>query len=201
MQYRPKSREEIARNMAAIRSKDNRTEAALRKALYAMGFRYRKYVAGIPGRPDIAFLREKVAVFVDGDYWHGRVIRERGVDALRSYYTEKQRTYWIEKLCRNVARDDRVNEELGAMGWLVLRFWESDIKKNIGNAAVQVASVVRDRRGRRGCEARTGNGEARQARNAQVVLDRSIGLPRREGTQVRNSEDSAPGPLPAEVAR
>jgi DNA mismatch endonuclease (patch repair protein) len=175
MPYRPKSREEIARNMAAIRSKDNRTEAALRKALYAMGFRYRKYLAGIPGRPDIAFSREKVAVFVDGDYWHGRVVRERGVDVLRSYYTEKQRAYWIDKLSRNVARDDRVNEELRALGWLVVRFWESDIKKDIGTAALQVASVVRDRRGE--AQARGSHTQRRSAASQKCASSREQAYP------------------------
>lgn len=146
MPNRPKSRDEIARNMSAIRSHDNRTEVVLRKTLHAMGFRYRKYMAGLPGRPDIVFPRGKVVVFVDGDYWHGRLVRERGIDALRGYYTVEQQPYWIDKLSRNVSRDDRVTAELQSLGWQVLRFWESDIKKDVGRAAHRVASVVRRRR-------------------------------------------------------
>lgn len=112
-----------------------------------MGFRYRKYSAGLIGRPDIVFPTEKVAVFVDGDYWHGRMVREGGVEALESYYTRKQQTYWVAKLTRNVSRDDRVTAELQALGWKVLRFWESDIKKDVAPAARRVAATVRRRRG------------------------------------------------------
>ena len=144
---RPKDPDEIARNMSAIRSHDNQTESRLRRALHAMGFRYRKYVPGLIGRPDIVFRKEKVAVFVDGDYWHGRMVREGGIEALHNYYTRKQQTYWVAKLSRNVARDDRVTTELEALGWKVLRFWENDIKKDVAPAARRVAAAVRRRRG------------------------------------------------------
>jgi DNA mismatch endonuclease (patch repair protein) len=143
---RPKDRDEIARNMSAIRSRDNRTESQLRRALHRMGFRYRKYSAGLIGRPDIVFPTEKVAVFVDGDYWHGRMVREQGVGVLQSYYTRKQQAYWVGKLSRNVARDDRVTTELRALGWKVLRFWEGDIKKDVAPAARRIAVTVRRRR-------------------------------------------------------
>jgi DNA mismatch endonuclease (patch repair protein) len=143
---RPKDRDEIARNMSAIRSRDNRTESELRRSLHRLGLRYRKYSAGLIGRPDIVFPAEKVAVFVDGDYWHGRMVREGGIEALQSYYTRKQQTYWVGKLSRNVARDDRVTAELQALGWKVLRFWESDIKKDVASAARRVAATVRRRR-------------------------------------------------------
>jgi DNA mismatch endonuclease, patch repair protein len=143
---RPKDRDEIARNMSAIRSRDNRTESELRRTLHRMGFRYRKYSGGVIGRPDIVFPTEKVAVFVDGDYWHGRMVRDRGIEALESYYTRKQQAYWVDKLSRNVARDDRVTAELQALGWKVLRFWEGDIKRDVVPAARRVAATVRRRR-------------------------------------------------------
>src|SRR6202023_2421361 len=82
--YRPKSAEEIRRNMSAIRSTDNRTERLLRSALHRRGLRFRKYVSDVPGRPEIVFRREHVAVFVDGDYWHCRVLQERGLSAFRA---------------------------------------------------------------------------------------------------------------------
>src|SRR4051794_32786568 len=96
---------EIARNMSAIRSANNRTEAALRKALHARGLRYRKQSSALIGKPDIVFPSAKVAVFVDGDYWHGRLLREKGLEAVTSYYSERQRDYWVAKLQRNVTRD------------------------------------------------------------------------------------------------
>jgi len=146
--YRPKSSDEIRRNMSAIRSTGNRAEESLRRLLHSMGYRYRKYAPGIVGKPDIIFPREKVAVFVDGDYWHGRLLRERGLDALREYYTRKQHEYWLAKMQRNVARDDHVNEALRAAGWIVLRFWESDVRKRMPVIVRSVARCVGRRRQR-----------------------------------------------------
>jgi len=145
-EYRPKSAAEIARNMAAIRSTANLTETALRKAIHRKGFRYRKNVSGVPGRPDLVFPREKVAVFVDGDYWHGRLLRERGLEALESTLRTPTRGYWLAKFQRNVARDDYVTGILKRQGWIVLRFWESDIKRDVLPAARRVAQAVRRRR-------------------------------------------------------
>lgn len=148
--YRPKDAQEIRRNMSAIRSTENNTEANLRRVLHAMGFRYRKYRPGLPGKPDIVFPTERVVVFVDGDYWHGRLLRERGVDAVESYYkSHEQRSYWVDKLARNVARDEKVTTALEANGWLVLRFWESETKRNLQQIAEQIASHVRRLRARR----------------------------------------------------
>lgn len=145
--YRPKDRDEIYRNMSAIRSTNNKTESALRKALHAMGLRYRKNVPGLPGRPDIVFSGARVAVFIDGDYWHGRMLRERGPDALQEHFRNNQnKDYWIRKMNRNLERDDQVTESLTADGWLVLRFWESDAKRNIQDLADHIATTVRRRK-------------------------------------------------------
>lgn len=80
--YRPKSRADVARNMSAIRSEQNRTEVRLRKAIFARGLRYRLYRRDLPGKPDFVFVRESVAVFVDGDYWHCRLLIEEGRSAV-----------------------------------------------------------------------------------------------------------------------
>lgn len=113
-----------------------------------MGFRYRKYASDVIGRPDIIFRRERVVVFVDGDYWHGRSLREQGLAALQRYYTPSQHSYWIAKIQRNVARDEHVTTVLRADGWTVIRMWESDVRKNVSRAASQVAATVRRRRRR-----------------------------------------------------
>lgn len=144
--YRPKSAAETSRNMSAIRSENNKTETALRKALHRRGFRYRKYLSDLPGKPDIVFTKQKVAVFVDGDYWHGRVLREKGLEGLRQQMKTPNRKYWVEKLQRNAERDDFVTATLEANGWLVLRFWESDIKSDLGPAVDEVAAAVQRRR-------------------------------------------------------
>lgn len=143
---RRKDKAEIARNMSAIHSTGNRTETALRKTLHAAGFRYRKYSPHVVGKPDIVFPRERIAVFVDGDYWHGRRLAEEGLEALALYYTPKQRRYWIPKLQRNIARDDAVTSALQRDGWYVIRLWESDVKRDVERASTQVARVVDRRR-------------------------------------------------------
>lgn len=131
--------------MSAIRSVDNQTELALRQALHAMGLRYRKHVRGLPGRPDIVFPRERVAIFVDGDYWHGRVLREVGIDALRDNL-KKNPEYWLPKFVRNVERDHAVTAALRESGWEVQRYWESDVKKGLTQIAMQIFYRVTARR-------------------------------------------------------
>lgn len=148
--YRPKPREEVRRNMSAIRSRDNRVEGALRRALHRMGLRYRKYRHDLPGRPDIVFSRERIAIFVDGDYWHCRVLREEGPKAFYASLktpTPESRHYWIMKFERRVEIDRGVNDALREAGWLVIRLWESDVKPDIHGAAERLADVIRARRG------------------------------------------------------
>lgn len=141
-----KPRHEVTRNMAAIRARENRSEVLLRKSLFALGFRYRKYDRDLPGRPDIVFRRERVAVFVDGDYWHGRLLRERGVAAVKEYFRRDQHSYWIAKLQRNVDRDNRATGVLEALGWKVVRIWESSVKSDLVGARDRVAAAVTARR-------------------------------------------------------
>ncbi|HEX5409634.1 MAG TPA: very short patch repair endonuclease [Gemmatimonadaceae bacterium] len=141
--YRPKSREEIARNMGAIRSTENKTEKALRSAIHRRGLRFHKYTKDLPGKPDFVFPAARVAVFVDGDYWHSRVLQERGERALVSSVRENHREYWVAKFKRNVERDRLSDDALRALGWRVVRIWESDAKKNLERAATEVVRVVR----------------------------------------------------------
>lgn len=145
--YRPKPKDEIARNMSAIRSTGNRTEVALRSELHRLGLRFRKYAHHLPGRPDIVFPGPRVAVFVDGDYWHGRVLREKGRKALEGSLKTSNRNYWLDKLERNAERDHKVTEALRSEGWLVMRFWESDVKGDVRGAAETIAFTVRNRTG------------------------------------------------------
>ena len=114
------------RNMQRIRSKDTKPEVMLRKALWQHGIRYRKNYNKLPGSPDIVLTRQKIAIFVDGDFWHARYHKDCPGEQIGS-----NQEYWKKKLTRNVERDAEVNDELTEMGWLVLRFWESDIKRDI----------------------------------------------------------------------
>lgn len=150
--YRPKPRDEIARNMSAIRSVANKTEVALGRRLHALGFRYRKY-GQIYGKPDLVFPTERVAVFVDGDYWHGRLLVERGRRALQAALRRLNptaRQYWMTKFTRRVERDMEVTSALRAEGWRVIRVWESDVKRDLTGAALRVGRAVLQRRSRLG---------------------------------------------------
>ena len=120
------SREQRHKNMSHIRAKDTTPEILLRKALWHCGLRYRKNYRQLPGSPDIAITRCRIAIFVDGDFWHAKGHREHPGEQIA---TNKE--FWQKKLKRNVERDKEVNDELTDMEWVVLRFWESDIKKDL----------------------------------------------------------------------
>jgi DNA mismatch endonuclease (patch repair protein) len=116
--------------MSAIPSKNTRPEIALRKALWSKKLRYRVNYDKLPGKPDIVFTKQMVAVFCDGDYWHGHNWAIRGLSSLEeelSGYSE----YWRAKILRNIERDEEDNKALQSLGWTVLRFWESDIKRDL----------------------------------------------------------------------
>lgn len=153
MDYKPKSSAEIAKNMSAIRSRDNKTELALRRALHAKGLRYRLHPSGIAGKPDIVFLRERVAIFVDGDFWHARLLREAGMQSFPILIRTPRKEYWFTKFTRRIERDDEVNALLREAGWLVLRFWESDLQRDLRRCtATAYQAVTRRRKTRTGSD-------------------------------------------------
>ena len=115
--------EQRKRCMSRVRSKDTEIELLLRKALWAAGIRYR-IKSKLPGKPDIVFLGARLAVFVDGCYWHG--CPEHG------QIPKTNTSFWKNKIEKNMARDIWVNQSLDSMGWHVLRFWEHEIKKDCG---------------------------------------------------------------------
>lgn len=102
---------------------DTRCELTLRRALWAAGCRYRKNVSALPGRPDIVFPGAKVAIFCDGDFWHGRDWESRRQKLGRGTNAH----YWLGKIQRNIERDRQNTTHLQKMGWKVLRFWGSQI--------------------------------------------------------------------------
>ncbi len=127
------TKEQRHRAMSRIRSKDTKPEVRLRKALWHLGLRYRKNWKKLPGTPDIALTRQKIAIFVDGDFWHARGHQEHPGEQVAS-----NKEYWQRHLARNVERDKDVNDELTELGWLVLRFWEGDIQKNLAKCVAEV---------------------------------------------------------------
>jgi DNA mismatch endonuclease (patch repair protein) len=108
--------------MSRIRSKDTVAEQIVFKELRRKKVYFQKHYKKAPGKPDIALPRKKIAVFIDGDFWHGRHIE-------RMRQTRKEDSFWVKKLVYNMNRDKGQEEKLNAKGWKVLRVWESDIKR------------------------------------------------------------------------
>lgn len=125
-----------SQNMARIRGKDTRPEIALRRALWKLGLRYRLHRRIVEVRPDIVFVSARVAVFVDGCFWHG----------CPEHYTRprsESSEFWATKLRANVARDKAQTASLMSAGWTVLRLWEHEVKNDLCSAAANVSAVVR----------------------------------------------------------
>lgn len=119
--------------MSRIKGKDTGPELNLRKALWAEGYRYR-LKSKLPGRPDIVFPRQKLAVFVDGCFWHG--CPEHAVSP------KSNSAFWSKKLGGNIERDGRVNARLASEGWRVLRIWEHEIEADVGSAVLKIAAAI-----------------------------------------------------------
>ena len=132
-----KTAEQISYNMRQVKNKDSKIEVMLRKELWSRGLRYRKNVNSIYGKPDIAFIGRKVAVFCDSEFWHGYNWEVRKNDF------KSNQEFWIPKIERNMERDKEVNAELERQGWTVLRFWGRDIKKNLQECADIIEKAVR----------------------------------------------------------
>lgn len=128
--------EQRKKNMQAIRSKDTTIELALRKALWKKGIRYRKNYKGLIGKPDIVITKYRIVVFCDSDFWHGY-----DWDNRKSRIKSNQE-YWIPKIERNMKRDKEVTAVLVEQGWIVLRFWEHSIRKNLESRLDDIEEAV-----------------------------------------------------------
>lgn len=127
--------------MSAVKSKDTRPELKLRKALWKEGLRYRVNYKKLSGRPDIVFTKWKVVVFCDGDFWHGHNWAIRGQSSLQEELSGYSQ-YWREKILRNIERDEENNKALMALGWMVIRIWESDIKNDLEGCVKTVRETL-----------------------------------------------------------
>ena len=132
------TKEQRHKNMQRIRSKDTRIEVILRKALWQKGYRYRINCKDIPGKPDIALTKYKIAIFCDGEFFHGKdweVLKPR---------LEKSNNaeYWVSKISKNRERDIEVDKKLFAEGWTVIRFWGKDIKKHTDECVKVVEETI-----------------------------------------------------------
>lgn len=132
--------EQRRKNMQHIRATNTKIEETLRKALWKKGYRYRKNCKNIPGKPDIVFTKYKIAIFCDGEFFHGKdweVLKPR---------LEKSNNceYWINKISRNMQRDEMINKELLFMGWTVIRFWGKEILTNTDECVKVIEETIFD---------------------------------------------------------
>ena len=132
------SKEQRRKNMQHIRSTNTSIEVILRKALWKEGIRYRKNYKDLPGNPDIAITKYKIAIFCDGEFFHGKdweVLKPR---------LEKSNNgeYWISKISRNRERDNEVNKKLLFEGWTVIRFWGKDIKEDVDECVKVIQEAI-----------------------------------------------------------
>jgi DNA mismatch endonuclease Vsr len=132
--------EQRRRNMQAVKSKDSKIEVTLRKALCHKGYRYRKNCREVFGNPDIVFVREKIAVFCDSEFWHGHDWENRKADF------KSKREFWIPKIERNIERDREVTARLESEGYVVLRFWGKQIKKELNAVVNEIEYAILNRR-------------------------------------------------------
>jgi len=135
-----KTKEQISYNMKQVKNKDSQIEQIFRKELWARGIRYRKNVRKVFGNPDIAFVSLKIAVFCDSEFWHGYDWENRKHDFKSNI------EFWIPKIERNIERDKEVNKHLEEDGWIVLRFWGKEIKKNTIICADIIENTVKERK-------------------------------------------------------
>jgi DNA mismatch endonuclease, patch repair protein len=130
---------EVSIRMSRIKSKKTKTEILLSKRLWAEGIRYRLNYKKLPGSPDIAITKNKIAIFVDGEFWHGK-----------DWETKKARIrsnseYWIEKIEENILRDKRNNHKLIELGWMPIHFWEKDILRNLDDCIKLIIEIRKER--------------------------------------------------------
>lgn len=131
--------EQRKKNMRAVKAKDTDIELLLRRELWSRGLRYRKNCKFVMGKPDIVFLRAKVAVFCDSEFWHGFNWE------VKKNEIKSNREFWIPKIEKNILRDQEITKKLENTGWTVLRFWGRKIKTDYVGCADCIERVLNDK--------------------------------------------------------
>jgi len=124
--------------MAAIKSSNTKPEVAVRKYLFSQGFRFRKNVKGLPGKPDIVLAKYKTCIFVNGCFWHKH-------DGCRYFVWPKSNAeFWREKIENNVARDQKNYELLRSEGWNIIVVWECEIKRDFESKMTELTEAIKN---------------------------------------------------------
>ena len=130
--------------MRKVRSFDTTPELSFRKKLWAEGIRYRTSSLSLPGKPDIVISSKRVSIFIDGDFWHGGQWDRRGFASIEDQFKNVQnKEYWIKKIRRNIDRDFSSTSKLLSAGWTVIRFWESELRKNLKRCVEMAINSVK----------------------------------------------------------
>ena len=124
-----------SKNMSAIKASGTKAELHLAKALWSHGHRYRKNDKTVFGKPDFTFKKIKLAIFVDGEFFHGKDFETKKKPATNA-------EFWEKKITRNIQRDIKVNEHLKQQGWTVLRFWSTEIRKNLPEVIKAIEDAI-----------------------------------------------------------
>ena len=132
------TKEQRHKNMQHIKSEDSVIEKKLRKALWDKGYRYRKNYKKLPGKPDIVLTKYKIAIFCDGEFFHGKDWKILKPRLEKSNNSE----FWKRKIKCNMERDEEVNKQLLFLGWTVIRFWGKDILKNLDECVKVVEETI-----------------------------------------------------------
>ena len=134
------TKEQRHKNMQNIRAKDTEIEVILRRALWKKGYRYRKNYCKLPGKPDIVLTKYKIAIFCDGEFFNGKDWNMLK-DKLQKSNNSK---FWIDKISRNIERDEEINKKLIYGGWTVIRFWGKEIKNHTDECVKVVEEAIFD---------------------------------------------------------
>ena len=122
--------------MRAIHSTNTKAEIRLAKALWNLGYRYRKNNKSVFGKPDLTFKKLKIAIFVDSEFFHGKDWENY------KYRINSNKEFWQKKIERNIQRDIEVNNYLESQNWKVLRFWSAEIEKNLEDCITKIQSEI-----------------------------------------------------------
>lgn len=130
------TREQRRKNMQAVKSKGSKIETALAKALFSRGHRYRKNDKTVFGKPDLTFKKNKIAVFVDSEFWHGKDWETR------KYEHKSNKEFWHKKIEQNINRDQKVTKQLKRNGWKVLRFWGNQVENKLDFCIIKTEKAI-----------------------------------------------------------
>lgn len=129
---------EISKRMSHVKTKKNSAEVMLAKSLWHKGYRYRLNYKELPGSPDIALTKYRIAIFIDGEFWHGKDFEQRKTKL------KNNKVYWIEKIQENIDRDLKNDKLLRQMDWYPIHFWSNDVIKYCNQCVEEVICLIDD---------------------------------------------------------